>query len=89
MGDWLLRKIRLYSSRDAIPTSVLEFKHLHNEACSWVTAMTLHYIWVKRMEGGRTSIGELVMQLQRSLDVMENTKYHNLFVIGKSIVSNN
>ena len=81
VGDWLLRKIRMYSSSDANPTSVLEFKHLDNVACSWVTAMTLHYIWVKRMEGGRTSIGELVMQLQRSLDVMENTKFHDLFVI--------
>ena len=92
VGDWLLRKIRLYSSSDANPTSVLEFKHLDNVACSWVTAMTLHYILVKRMEtGGRTSIDKLVMQLELSLNFMENTKFHNynIFVIGKSIISSN
>ena len=92
--DWLFPKIRLYSYNDANPTSVLvlEFKHLDNVACSWVTAMTLHYIWVKRMEtGGRTSIDKLVMQLERSLNFMENTKFHNynIFVIGKSIISSN
>ena len=90
VGDWLLSKLRLYSSSDANPMSVLEFKHLDNEACSWVTAMTLHYIWVKRMEpGGRTSIGELVMQLQRSLKDLENTKYHNIFTIGYPIIFSN
>ena len=87
VGDWLLNMVQVYSSTDATADSILDFRHLENDALSWITATTLHYIWEKRIStGGRASTGELLIQMKEKLKLMENTKFHNIFVIGSNMM---
>ena len=87
VGDWLLNKVQVYSSTDATADSILDFRHLENDALSWITATTLHYIWEKRIStGGRASTGELLIQMKEKMKLMENTKFHNIFVIGSNMM---
>ena len=87
VGDWLLNMVQVYSSTDATADSILDFRHLENDALSWITATTLHYIWEKRIStGGRASTGELLIQMKEKMKLMENTKFHNIFVIGSNMM---
>ena len=88
IGDWLLNKIRTYSSANATPESILNFEHLENKALSWITAKTLQYIWDGRMGSERkASLEGLLSLMRRNLEDLENTKFHNIFEVGNPMIS--
>ena len=66
----------------------LNYKHLENEALSWITAKTLQYTWDERMASGRkASLEGLLSLMRRNLEDLENTKFHNIFEVGNPMIS--
>ena len=76
VGNWLLTISRKFGTMNE--TDILNFDVPDNKVLIWILAMTLHFIWSKRVNSKRAGLQECIAHLKAELEMMKPTRYRTL-----------